>query len=103
MVATTRNFDKAEALKTNGADHVVIDQGQIAESVREIFPQGVDRVLELVGTVTLLDSLQAVAAKGMVCMIGILGNAWSLEQFEPMTAIPSTLKLTSYTGDCRIY
>jgi NADPH:quinone reductase-like Zn-dependent oxidoreductase len=58
----------------------------------------VDRVLELVGIVTLRDSLKAVASKGIVCMTGILGNQWTLKEFMPMEAIPHTVKLTVYTG-----
>jgi NADPH2:quinone reductase len=27
----------------------------------------------------------------------LLGNAWTLEKFEPMPAIPSTVRLTTYT------
>ena len=98
VAATTHNSHKAEALRNNGVDHVILDQGQIAEAVRQIFPQGVDRVLELIGTVTLLDSLKATARKGIVCMTGILEHSWMLEQFEPMAAIPSTVKLTAYSG-----
>src|SRR5205085_2594095 len=72
--------------------------GNIAEKVRTIFPKGVDRIQELVGTRTLLDSLQATAPKGVVCMTGMLGNAWSLANFEPMM-IPSSVKLTTYQSE----
>jgi NADPH:quinone reductase len=99
VVGTTRNPQKVNAIVNNGADHVFVDSGQIAASIRQQFPAGVDRVLELVGATTLLDSLQATAAKGLVCMAGILGNAWAIESFEPMTAIPSTVRLTTYSGD----
>jgi NADPH2:quinone reductase len=99
VLATTRNPAKADRVRENGADHVLIDTGTIAPAVREIFPQGVDRVLELVGTTTLLDSLRAAARQGLVCMTGIVGNAWALSEFEPMTAIPSTVRLTSYAGE----
>jgi NADPH:quinone reductase len=64
--------------------------------VKQRVPGGVNGVLELIGTVTVLDSLQAVAPKGIVCMTGGLGNAWSLHEFEPMVAIPSTVRLTHY-------
>lgn len=47
---------------------------------------------------TLLDSLQAVAPKGIVCFTGLLGNAWVMREFEPMAAIPSTVKLTHYSS-----
>ena len=96
VLATTRTEAKAEALRENGADDVVIDTGQIADEVKRLVPGGVNGLLELIGTVTLLDSLQAVAAKGMVCFTGLLGNAWVLHEFEPLAALPSTVKLTTY-------
>jgi NADPH:quinone reductase-like Zn-dependent oxidoreductase len=98
VAATTRNADREAILKDNGADHVFIDTGKIADNVREVFPDGVDKVLELVGTTTLLDSLQSVARFGSVCMTGMVGNAWELDQFSPMRAIPSTVSLTTYSG-----
>jgi len=96
VIATTRAVAKAEALIANGADEVVIDTGAIADEVRRRHPGGVDAVLELVGTVTLLDSLRAARRRGTVCNTGILGNAWVLERFEPLEDIPSTVRLTAY-------
>ncbi len=96
VLATTRDPAKADALRENGAADVVIDTGCIAEEVRRRAPGGVDGVLELVGTVTLRDSLRAVRPGGVVCNTSILGNAWVLERFEPLEDIPSTVKLTTY-------
>jgi len=90
VAATTRSEAKARALLAapdSPVDHVLIDTGSIASSVRERWPDGVDRVLELVGTATLLDSLKCARVGGVVCMTGILGNAWGLESFEPMTSL----------------
>ena len=67
--------------------------------VREILPEGVDRVQELIGTKTLLDSLQAAAPRGIVCMTGILGNEWSIANFEPFLHVPSSVKLTTYQSE----
>jgi NADPH:quinone reductase-like Zn-dependent oxidoreductase len=96
VVASTRDAAKAHALRTNGADDVVVDTGRISEEIAARVPGGVDAVLELVGTVTLLDSLRAVRPRGVVCNTGILGNAWVLESFEPLEDIPSTVRLTTY-------
>ena len=87
VAATTRKADRASMLKENGADHVFIDTGEIVAQVRRVFPQGVDKVLELVGTTTLLDSLQSTARGGSVCMTGMVGNAWEFSQFSPMGSI----------------
>lgn len=96
VIATTRSESRLEVLKVNGADDAMVDTGTIADAVRELVPGGVDRVLELVGTATLLDSLKATARFGVVCMTGILGSSWALDGFAPMSMIPSTVRLTSY-------
>ncbi len=98
VAATTRKADREDMLKQNGADHVFIDSGEIAGDVRRVFPHGVDRVLELVGTTTLLDSLQCAARFGSVCMTGMVGDAWELARFSPMGAIPTSVNLTTYAG-----
>jgi NADPH:quinone reductase-like Zn-dependent oxidoreductase len=58
----------------------------------------VDRVLELIGTTTLLDSLECARPGGVVCMTGILGGQWELPMFRPMDHIPTAVRLTSYSG-----
>ncbi len=99
VISTTRNIDKTENLQANGADHVVVDNGNVKDKVLELYPEGVDKVLELVGTKTLKDSLQCIKSKGMVCMTGILGNEWTIKEFTPMGDIPSLGRLTVYMGD----
>ena len=99
VIATTRSPAKSAVLQHNGAEQVVIDTGQIAAQVREIVAGGVNGVLELVGVTTLRDSLEAVAPRGTVCNSGILGNSWTLDHFEPLVDIPSSVKLTVYTSD----
>ena len=98
VASTTRKADREVMLKHNGADHVFVDSGEIAGDVRRVFPEGVDRVLELVGTTTLLDSLLCAARFGSVCMTGMVGNAWELDRFSPMAAIPTSVNLTTYAG-----
>jgi NADPH:quinone reductase-like Zn-dependent oxidoreductase len=98
VLATSRREDRRDMLLENGADEVFIDGGEIASAVREAHPEGVHRVLELVGTTTLLDSLQCAAMGGSVCMTGMVGNAWELERFSPMGAIPTAVNLTTYSG-----
>lgn len=98
VVSTSRSAAKVDVLKAAGADEVVIDAGAVAEQVRASHPRGVDRVLELIGTTTLLDSLQCARPGGVVCMTGILGGQWELKSFRPMDQIPTGVRLTSYAG-----
>lgn len=101
VIATTRNADKKQALMENGADYVLIDGGEVKQQVRELYPGGISKVLELIGTQTLKDSLQCIAPKGMVCMTGILGNEWTMKEFTPMGDIPSLGRLTVYMGESK--
>lgn len=98
VAATSRNTNSETLLKENGATHVFVDNGTIAAQVRSVFPNGVDKVLELVGTTALIDSLHCTAPNGTVCMTGIVGNSWTFENFSPMEAIPHTVNLTIYAG-----
>ncbi len=98
VAATTRKPERVAMLHDNGADHVFIETGSIAADVRKVFPDGVDKVLELVGATTLLDSLQATAMHGAVAMTGMVGDSWELEKFSPMGAIPTAVNLTTYAG-----
>jgi NADPH:quinone reductase-like Zn-dependent oxidoreductase len=98
VASTTRRENRSELLRASGAEHVFIDSGKIAEDVRKIFPKGVDKVLETIGTTTLEDSLQCTAEGGSVCMIGMVGGKWSFDNFSPMESIPSAVNLTVYSG-----
>src|SRR3984893_9647726 len=99
VAATTRNPDREKLLRASGVDQVFIDTGSIAEQVKEVCPKGVDKVLELVGTTTLKDSLRCAKQRGIVCMTGIVGNKWSFDNFAPMEAIPTAVCLTTYAGE----
>jgi NADPH:quinone reductase-like Zn-dependent oxidoreductase len=98
VLSTTRRMEREGLLKSCGVTHVVLDKGNIAEQVKKIVPGGVDKVLELIGTTTLEDSLQCVKSGGAVCMTGMVGNKWWLDKFSPMDSIPSCAALTVYDG-----
>ncbi len=98
VIATTRKAARRDALLANGADAVIIDTGDIADELNALFPGGVDKVLELVGTTTLIDSLACADPGGIVCMTGMVGGAWEFNNFSPMGSIPTAVSLTTYAG-----
>jgi NADPH:quinone reductase-like Zn-dependent oxidoreductase len=98
VAATTRKPEREMLLRKSGVDQVFIDNGIIAEQVKVVFPRGVDKVLELVGTTTLKDSLRCAKQHGIVCMTGMVGNDWSFDKFSPMDVIPTAVSLTTYDG-----
>lgn len=98
VLATTRQPERASALRAHGVDHVIIDDGQVARAVRAIAPDGVDAALELVGTPTLPDTLRATRVHGTVCFTGMLSNRWTVDEFYPIDYIPRGVRLTAYAG-----
>jgi NADPH:quinone reductase-like Zn-dependent oxidoreductase len=98
VAATTRRPDRGSLLRSSGADQVFVDTGSIAMEVRKVWPDGMDKVLELVGTTTLADSLRCAGEHGIVCMTGMVGNKWSIDNFSPMDVIPTAVNLTTYDG-----
>jgi NADPH:quinone reductase-like Zn-dependent oxidoreductase len=59
----------------------------------------VDATLELVGTPTLRDSLEATRVHGVVCAAGYLSNEWIVPDFYPSGFLPSGVRLSGYFGD----
>jgi len=99
VLATTRNPAKASALTGAGVDHVLIDDGAVADKARAILPDGVDTALELIGTPTLPDTLRSVRVHGVVCFTGMLSNQWTVPDFYPIDYLPRGVRLSAYGGD----
>jgi NADPH:quinone reductase-like Zn-dependent oxidoreductase len=96
--ATSRNAARESLIRSAGADRFYLDRGSIAETVHHEWDGGVDKVLELVGTTTLSDSLRCTREHGLVCMAGMVGDRWSFSDFAPMDVIPTAVSLTTYSG-----
>jgi NADPH:quinone reductase len=96
VVSTTRDQKKFDLLKRYGADEVCVDNGSLTNTLSTKFPKGVNKVLELVGTVTLKESLKLLSEHGILCMTGILGGEWVIDNFEPMMDIPSGTYFTQF-------
>ena len=73
VLATTRRADREALVRSSGADYVVIDNGSVVEKLKELYPQGVDKVLELVGN-TLPDSVRCARQGGKICQVGVVGG-----------------------------
>jgi NADPH:quinone reductase-like Zn-dependent oxidoreductase len=99
IAATTRQQGKAAALTAAGAGYALIDDGgPLAASVRAIWPEGPDYVLDLTGAGTAADSLRLVRRGGTVCVSGSL-SGWAIPDFEPIAMIPSGTRLTAFHSD----
>jgi NADPH:quinone reductase-like Zn-dependent oxidoreductase len=98
VIATTRNTNSIDKLKSIGADHIVIDDGVIQEKVKEIVPAGVDNALEVVGVATIKDTLKCVRPWGQVVVVGLLSGPPVLESFNLMGDLPGTVKLSFFSS-----
>jgi NADPH:quinone reductase-like Zn-dependent oxidoreductase len=99
IAATTRRPSKVDALTSAGVDHVLVETDEpLTARLRSIWPEGPDRVLDLVGARTAVDSLHLVRRGGTVCVTGSL-SGWLIHDFEPIAMIPSGTKLTAFHSD----
>ena len=99
VLSTTRQADRLAWLTEHGVDHPLLDTGQVAPAVRELYPDGVDAALDLVGTPTLPDTLRAVRVHGTVCFGGSLSGQYTVRDFSPNEYLPKGVRLAGYFGD----
>jgi NADPH:quinone reductase-like Zn-dependent oxidoreductase len=89
VIATTRKEDRFPTLEKLGAKHALLEGPGLSSRVREIHPQGVDAVLDLVGNSVVLESLTLARPGGRVCEAGWLGGLKPISSFNPMLQMPS--------------
>ena len=93
VIAAARRESSFERLKAIGADYCIIDDERISEQSLRVRP---NKVLELIGPKTLRDSLLTVTHPGYVCNTGVLGNVFTVGQFDPIKYIPNGVFLTGF-------
>lgn len=92
VTATTRKEENRQLLFETGADDVLIDKGSL--EVNTDF----DKILEMVGVTTVMDSLKYLKQGGVCCLTGSVSDCWTIPDFDPMRAIPKAAYLTTYGG-----
>jgi NADPH:quinone reductase-like Zn-dependent oxidoreductase len=78
-----------------GVADAILDRGAISPLLIHKY----DKVLDLVGTTTLADSLLCAKHGGVVCLAGMVGGGYAFDHFVPLVSIPNGVSLTSYCGD----
>ena len=97
VLATTRNPEHLPLLESLGCDTGLIDQPELSQEVRSLYPDGIDAVMDIVGNTTLKDSLQMVRKGGYVCNAGFLGGGDPMS-FNPLTDMPSSVNLNFFAS-----
>lgn len=96
VIASIRNKNKIDCLKKCGVDKFVLENEDFETFIKQDYPSGVDKVLELIGPKTLLQSMRITKKYGIVCQVGILGGKYVLNNFDPIKEIPNSVYLTSF-------
>lgn len=103
VASTSRSPPGRDLILSTGADAFILDTGDISTTLQQA--ENFNKVLELVGVTTLIDSLAycsggggAERPLGVVCMTGIAGGRWEMDGFYPMIHVPQGVAFTTYSG-----
>ncbi|PKQ64150.1 alcohol dehydrogenase [Labilibaculum manganireducens] len=99
VLASTRKESKRESLIQQGTDHVLIDDDTLSKQLSNLYPHGIDKVLELIGVSSLSESMGFLKTHGIVCVTGILGEKSTISNFYPIKDIPSGVYLTGFSSN----
>jgi len=96
VIATTRSRDKTAIIESLGAEPV-LDCPGLSQEIRKRSRDGVDAVLDVVGTSTVLDSFKMVRYRGRVALAGFLGGGGPLA-LDPLRNLPSGVQFSFFAS-----
>jgi NADPH:quinone reductase-like Zn-dependent oxidoreductase len=99
VLASTRKELKRELLIKQGVNHVLIEDGTLAQQLKQLYPNGINKILELIGPSTLYESMSLLRLLGIVCVTGILGKKATIDNFYPIKDIPTGVYLTGFVSN----
>ncbi|BDZ31552.1 zinc-binding dehydrogenase [Lactiplantibacillus sp. WILCCON 0030] len=92
VTATTRRPNMLAALTRNGADEAILDQNN--ELVTDA---SFDGIVDMVGTVTLTNSIAHLNQGGKLSLIGLLAGEWIVKNFNPFILAGKSLTVFDST------
>lgn len=95
VIGTTRKEERLESLKEIGADFAMLDDGTLSKQVMKEFPNGITKVLELVGATAIGETSKLLKKHGIICSTGQLGGS-SAQGFDVIKSIPNGVYLSSF-------
>jgi len=96
VIATTRKEENKARLLEMGADLVVIDTGEVEQTINESELGKADKAVELVGAGTIKDTMASLKHWGEAVFVGFLGGSPIIDQFHLMNDLPNTVKLSFF-------
>lgn len=95
IIATTRKTERIALLEDIGATYGLLDDEDLLKKIKEIYPDGVTKVLELVGAFNIPKMDKILRRGAIICVTGQLGNRGS-EGLEVIKSIPNGCYVTSF-------
>lgn len=98
VTATTRSEEKFEDMKGWGVTEVVLEGKGLPARLQEQKGEQLkfDRVLELIGNTTVVESLALAKRDGRVCLAGWLGGLDPIREFNPLLEMASGVHLNFF-------
>jgi NADPH:quinone reductase-like Zn-dependent oxidoreductase len=97
VTGTTRSEGKFEELRALGAADAVLEGPGLPERLNlNLNGEKFDKVLELVGNSTVVESLTLVRRDGRVCLAGWLGGLDPIKEFNPLLQMASGVHLSFF-------
>lgn len=90
---TSRHESAKDEILKLGYDDFVLDQDKKLQ-----MDQQVDRIFDLVGAATALDTMNNLKPFGIASITGDMGGIWDIDHFDPVTAIPNDRYMTSFAS-----
>lgn len=91
ITATTRQEKKRQWLIDEGYSSVIMDtDGQLCNNEK------FDKILDLIGPLTLKNTIEQVNEFGIVCTCGLLGYQWTINEFNPIEWLENNIYLTTF-------
>lgn len=95
VISTTRKSERLDLLKKVGADYACVDDEYLSKRIHDIFPDGITKVLELVGPVAIPTTSKLLKKHGIICSTGQLGGN-PKSGFDVIKNIPNGVYLSSF-------
>jgi NADPH:quinone reductase-like Zn-dependent oxidoreductase len=95
VIGTSRKQERLDFLLDVGADYALIDNGRLNDEILEIFPNGITKVLELIGAVAIPKTSKLLKKHGIICSTGQLGGN-PKDGFDVIKNIPNGVYLSSF-------
>lgn len=95
VIGTSRKAERIEFLKSVGADYACSDDEMLNDEILKVFPDGIEKVLELVGPAAIPKTAKLLKKHGIICSTGQLGGM-PKDGFDVIKNIPNGIYLSSF-------